>query len=1621
MPKQFTSINEMDMGGGIDAQSPETNIPESFASDIKDMDPQPRGSISKRKGFEAIGGSLPIRVNAVTNKPVSNEICFELDESIDTTQLRDRPILVSGISYNGSDYDRDENAETWFPSTQTEIGKTLLASTPLVITSAEHGFSHDKLMIQVKEDTPAGNELFLPDSIVIDSVTYDITINHNSTVDIPVFIVILSSPDELGVSYSKEDYAAELLTSPTSILAATHQLSHVQIIAEISLKLSGSDDWTSIYEDTLTINSSGDVIFDFTSAPGVAGDVVRILLRAADITNIVTGTIAPATTATIDIVNPDTAFQLASVWVEDGTDLVRVLPDSVIYDVLTDTTEVTFVNPGAGESFEIYWEDVALESSEICVDGQLATPGEWTDPDSVIWGITDFVTQPFSTQNEGRAGFAHHLSIYTSQGLRFPVTSMMGSPMNLSTDSIEELFPRMSSRVASDQNLVPFFHDPGQGGEPSDERVESSAGAQGRMDVISILWTTGTDVEVTVSVPDMVVHDASVDNDELTLTNCGRSTNEGVWKITSVAIGTDELTFTVIIPARVDALDDETDTGAFGAIYTHALEIQNAEVFLPGDSLQAASLSLQDFEVIGQTGTTVYLRNVRSLTEMPGGLRVRAIRENVYVLPLRDTLKIPKVEPLVPGDSITTTGHARRLRIKKVNAKADLAVTSLVTTTTEATLTISSTEGFDVGRKLLIHDEANGLAGEHTISIINSSTELTIPLPSGATDTGSAVIIGNTIELDESLDEVTDDGISQVFRNERWFPIPTISGEVQPWRATSPSNQSLIKGALSRDSLYFAGSDDPIFKFDGTDISRAGIPRMEVDLFLNKDTGATGTIILNNPSSLSLTPSSNSFELSDADDIYLFRVGDRIESSVDGEIYTVINTSDDTTKPIITVDRNVTGGVATFTRTSSFNYYARLNMIDANGGLVASAVVGSNDLRTELGADAAVHLRFHNFPNLDSFDFDRLELEIFRTRANTSGPYFKITTLPLKNETNTYVNFTDTTPDAVFTNSDLDPISTALEGQELGVQWEGPLPSKYVTAVDNRVVTANCTGWPTIDFRLKRQGLPVDASDMNGVTVGIKRDSSAVSEDITFEFENTIDSSISLTGGDSAFAAVSPDEYVYLFQVNSDGSLESTGWFQADGDGTLSTGDSFTGTREMVRVTGGNIPVYVNDLNVGEDHNWPKQNLIGGSLSSLEGQSARRLAGAINWWQSTLSDAYLTAAAGGDFEFGQFVLKSPRFEETTFEVTISLNGAGLDIFANGLLRNDAEGISAFTRLFPSRLLVSEVNFPDIFNAPDVDLDVLSRGVIDVNPSDGEIITGISSFFGDSTTAQSALQGILVVFKESSIYTVDVSSGLVQKLETEGKGCTVPGSIVSTKGGIMFANLSGIYLLTPQMQINFVGRRFDRKWKDLGTTNFSVAAGSLKNSENKYLLRLGDTTVVYDTTRTYESGMGSFSTYTNHDAVAWSNFGDDHIWSSERGSVLIARTTNTDKDYLDEGVAVSSQLTWRPLSFGDSTLRKVISSIMSHFRVLTSSNDVTVSTQVDLDGNFEPCDTNTIEQALGGLAGRSLQTLRSSPPTPRGLFFSIRWESAEAKPFEISGFGLRVAGLSNKGTREGGST
>ena len=311
----------------------------------------------------------------------------------------------------------------------------------------------------------------------------------------------------------------------------------------------------------------------------------------------------------------------------------------------------------------------------------------------------------------------------------------------------------------------------------------------------------------------------------------------------------------------------------------------------------------------------------------------------------------------------------------------------------------------------------------------------------------------------------------------------------------------------------------------------------------------------------------------------------------------------------------------------------------------------------------------------------------------------------------------------------------------------------------------------------------------------------------------------------------------------------------------------------MVRATAGrDVPVWID----GDD----AFGSISGTSVAIENQVVDRLSRAINASQrkvdiTTYSDfsPWLLAGAGQDYSSGQLVITQPKALSTTTSLLLPTFSPTNDflIFINGRATVSGETVPTDVTRFSSRILVSYTNYAEIFNNPTSIDDTNSSGTVDVNSADGQEITGIIPFFGESAFGAALRSGVIVVFKTNSIYLVDLAEKAagrnpVQRIESQGLGCTAPYSIASTRDGIMFANESGIYKLNRSMAVEYIGRKVERVWRNRVISQSSgnaleLAFGHHYGSGSQYKLSVpldggtspGDV-IVYSHVREYQGGI-----------------------------------------------------------------------------------------------------------------------------------------------------------------------
>lgn len=1724
---QLATVPERDFGGGIDQQSPPNQIKPGYVEEALDADPQPTGGIRKRAGYQGFAGNIPVRVKEISGIAATDILTLVFETSIDLSTTRGTPLIIRGkLSGTGTGDFTSGAISTHYYSTLNSNSRKVFLTGPntLTIPATESGIATAQTwtgVAQSTEEVANSNLVIFPDRVSINKSTFSVAIDYNNQTGSTFngFVYFKDQSEGPTTTYFGDDAgnAGATVAFPSggtttySISAGEHLLSASTIIAKVF-----QDDGTSYIEiqpDSVTINKATSLVqIAMTNNSGSSINII-FSLSVAPTANFTTGAVASLTTQTISIdLTPyadATNFVFTACYLDNGITLTQVLPDSIEVDAQLNTLDITFTDSGAGGgNFSIYWEFASVTSNKFTIQSSIDITADFTDlsPQLTVWGLDHSEIYSMSTNNSaGRAGWTTYIDSYRSAGEE-RIISGLGGVLFAAREQAEDttllmptLYPNLEALVSTDTVVGPVFWETGETPNRTRGYITADTGASNFFEIASITWDSGLSLtKIVLTAPNIAVVGTLSTiiattglRDQLLIEAAGFRIHEGSFDIHQVTVGTDVLNIWVD-NSLVDSSDwDILGAGGFAGVFTDRIPLIANSPFIATDIIHS-DLFLGDLSisVLASSGMTLLVDGIVDLLGLPTGLKLVGERSNSSIIPLRTSGGTPSVTNLVRGDMLTYTGIARELRIKNINELADVSVTIAAGDGTEAIVTVLSgnTSTLWSGEHILLLGGAT-YSGEYIIASVLSSTTFTIA--STLTTSDSATMAGNTIQVDESFtwqDTTTNSIMISVPR--RWDPIESPdssatfdlvpSTHYNYFRTNSYIEQPILRSSMVKDSLFLANGDDEIFKFDGTNNYRAGLPRFQLQSFISVDTSSTGKIALHNPTAATSAHSQNRITLTTIADKGLFRVGDELVYALDGLVYTVQEIQEVLlpSAAYIYLDRAITVATSSssVSRLSVLKYYFRLNAVDANNNIVASAITGSDDSSVRLSVDAGVRIRMLTPPAWDIYDYERIEAQVYRTASNTQAPFYSLTTIPLNFDANSgYFDYLDTAADSDLL--DLDAVSTALLGQELGTGWSEPLRAKSVTSAGNSLVLANIKDYPTLDIQMTKNTDKVASAAFAGLKFLLRKDNTDTGtvtnmvDRATYELRDTanrftvVPSLSTITSTTATIDTGAPHgavagSWVYFYRnvATTTYNPRLAGWFQVV---SVTTGGSNTVTVNTL-MTDTTSPLTASDIDsamfatvrsdipvvLGQDYNYQQISGNKDPASTYEFIVFKRLGDAINasMRQTTTAsfNPWIIAGSGNDFDSAQLVLKQPKVVSTVLEMKLPAFPATMSFFVNSIRRVASAEVSAITKLFPSRLIVSYPNFPEIFDAPTVVHDIDSASAIDVNPADGQEITAVIPFFGDSAFGAALKGNVVVVFKTNSIYLVDLAakaSGInpVQKIESQGKGCTAPYSVASSRDAIVFVNDSGIYRLNSGLKIDYHGRKYEKKFKtqvdkpylDLATATHNGIANLYKLSYVTPGNRAPSDVAVYNHTREYEvmpggEPNGAWSTYRNHPSIGWANLNSDSFFASTSGRVFINRSTNTLSDFRDDSSAIAFSVSTRANDFGDGGIRKIVRSIISHF-IGTNSTGTTLTVARDLVDNFDPTDAFRIHEgedttSLSDTGEKKVNTIRSTINSSKAVYFQLKYTNETYdEDTQLVGVDWRVAGLSSKGITEAGET
>jgi hypothetical protein len=425
--------------------------------------------------------------------------------------------------------------------------------------------------------------------------------------------------------------------------------------------------------------------------------------------------------------------------------------------------------------------------------------------------------------------------------------------------------------------------------------------------------------------------------------------------------------------------------------------------------------------------------------------------------------------------------------------------------------------------------------------------------------------------------------------------------------------------------------------------------------------------------------------------------------------------------------------------------------------------------------------------------------------------------------------------------------------------------------------------------------------------------------------------------------------------------------------------------------------------------------------------SMRDLATAFNTYQRSLSSPWARAEWKG--RTVSFIALDPAAE---ISGTFTAGTAGLvDTYFNGVFGTSGSGAK---RVFPSRMLRSYENFPEIMDNPYSSSASDSDSIIDIKTAEGQEITGIGTFFADSFSpgsGGSAKEDVIVAAKTASVYAVNIKSREYQKLESHGKGCTAPDSMAATPTGIMFANNYGVYRVRPDLAVDYPGEAIEELWKTVNKDYLHLATATVDPHDRLYKIAVptGTSTVnneifCYDYSREgQDQPYGAWFRTTLEGATCWATTVNDTLMGTEDGDIVQIRRDADDDggDYQEaDGSAIEAEIVLATEDFGDAGLKKRV----RRFQVdvdLDESDVTGISVQqaVNTEDQWRDCgDADLTRSNTSSMAHQQEPTISWTPPV-RACYrtqFKITHGVAKEK-LTISGIGYKVDGISDRGARE----
>ena len=1681
---KFQSITHDVLARGIDAHSTFNRISPGFSSDLINMDCEDRGALKKRTGYEGFLGDVPLRVESVTDN-ANGTATLNLDNEVNLLLTPSTPIVLYGdpltagtgtisslgtaLSGVGTAFTTELKAgsivraggaerrivevlddstavldeafypdisglpftyrtlqQFYFPVFVNESKQELPAgSGPSTLT-----FGHNTgdilsplMMARSDSETTLDNTKIFPEDVVFydNGLDADITLDNSESSEAVQIYITSEDTDftQQTVTYEADVTLAGATVHTFTIPVGTHGLPNLNIYPVMAYQNpANSSEYISFVPDEFVIEDDGDFRFSLTVQEDMltAGEC-DIKLRLFDMG----GEYAQESsfTAGLDkqIIFPDvdSAFNFSAFYLREAgdTEQRQVYPDGVVYNDALQQLEFTFSLSESGTLKAVYMPGI-VKSNRVTID---STGLDWLNddlPQLVMWGIPN--SEIVYRGSAARGGELTGLEEYSSASADYLVATGSGLLYKETTGEISLPAAEVDirRRLAAGRVVGPFFSNE----VTQTRRVGADNLSLNKLPLLS-LTNNGDETitaALTISNKTGTLDDLVLGLDVAEITGAERPEYNGSWSVSTVD---DSLnTITLSVPGLPSWVANETDTGAMLGIFSDVVSMSPTDdqgntlplPFLAEDIINSTLFEVSSPSVLFVSGTDMWLNGLTETASLPSGARLSADRTS-------DTIQVDDISQLVRGDIIEISGYRRKPRILQVDPEA------------------------------------------------------------------------STIQIDESL-EVSDNAVSRTRINVpgRWITVESPDYNERKfihWDTNNTTSQVGINSARINDSIFFSNYLDPVMKYDGEHVYRAGLPQWQLQSHSWVDGTETG-IVVPKLSYLNVQHDGGTHT-----HIFFGELPDLtgVTTLYEATTATLLNiVSVNETERFIAVDGNVEGVIPDRGLVSipqELGYYFKIQAVDRNNNVIASAVTDYEESIITVDRDGAVNHKLAGLAKFDLYDYDRLDVYMYRTRVGQEAlPPFYLARRDSINyrypEGEDVLILNDTTPDEALSPVPDDQVSIALKGAELPLSSEEPPRAKYMTSSDNRLVMGNIKSWNILDLDLLSNSGITEFNTMDGLLLDLSNgDSSVVVSGVPFlewninqydalnttnlreinsvEYPDSTTVRLTLTGsvGSSLLG-----EYIQLgswfTDADASGIYESLGRTRTDTLGGLighwqvnSHTVDVNDTIELFFVHGrttadnwtfgaGEAPLYLAH-DAGRLPVVQVPYVLSGALgrtvtevvyddrknqfefTNAINRGLKDIRTALVSYMTRQTKPWLLVKAGATEGTGKIVFSAVRPQQTITGTLTRGASSDLQIFWNQRRTPSGDSQAGFERLFPSRLVVSTANYPEMFDNPYALSALYGDSIIDVNANDGQEIIGMSTFFSNSTTSAAQLEETLIVCKNKSVYAVNLNTRTAQKLDSGEQGCNLPGSVAATKDGIMFANTSGIYMVTKNLDIIYVGDWIENKWTQ--EVNFDVAADRAVSITDglsrKYKLSLplgssvrNDHVAVFNYESAEELG-GGWTFYDNMPASDWVQTNEGTYFSSYEGRVFRLRDTGEASDYRDDSSAIAASMTYAPQSFTPTGKRAILNRVVAHIEGTVT--ELQPSVAVDLESTFLDLDKVNVVNPLG-------DTVASSVPSRHATFFQVRYEhSTKDEGFTLGGLDFSVAGLDETGIKQAKNT